>query len=79
MILDTIARSAGKRVEQRKQVKPLEQVMKEAFICREREGIKREDIKGEDGTGGGYSFKAALSNRESPLSVRLKRLRLQRD
>ena len=30
MILDTIARSAGKRVEQRKQVKPLEQVMKEA-------------------------------------------------
>lgn len=61
MILDTIARSAGKRVEQRKQVKPLEQVMKEAFICREREGIKREDIKGEDGTGGGYSFKAALS------------------
>ena len=61
MILDTIARSAGKRVEQRKQVKPLEQVMKEAFKCREREGIKREDIKGEDGTGGGYSFKAALS------------------
>ena len=61
MILDTIARSAGKRVEQRKQVKPLEQVMKEAFICREREGIKREDIIGEDGTGGGYSFKAALS------------------
>ena len=56
MILDTIARSAGKRVEQRKQVKPLEQVMKEAFKCRE-----REDIKGEDGTGGGYSFKAALS------------------
>ena len=50
MILDTIARSAGKRVEQRKQVKPLEQVMKEAFKCREREGIKREDIKGEDGT-----------------------------
>ena len=45
MILDTIARSAGKRVEQRKQVKPLEQVMKEAFKCREREGIKREDIK----------------------------------
>lgn len=40
MILDTIARSAGKRVEQRKQVKPLEQVMKEAFKCREREGIK---------------------------------------
>ena len=38
MILDTIARSAGKRVEQRKQVKPLEQVMKEAFKCREREG-----------------------------------------
>ena len=35
MILDTIARSAGKRVEQRKQVKPLEQVMKEAFKCRE--------------------------------------------
>ena len=61
MILDTIARSAGKRVEQRKQVKPLEQVMKEAYKCREREGIKREDIKGEDGTGGGYSFKAALS------------------
>ena len=51
MILDTIARSAGKRVEQRKQVKPLEQVMKEAFKCRE-----RADIKGEDGTGGGYSF-----------------------
>ena len=33
MILDTIARSAGKRVEQRKQVKPLEQMMKEAFKC----------------------------------------------
>ena len=41
MILDTIARSAGKRVEQRKQVKPLEQVMKEAFKCREREEIGR--------------------------------------
>ena len=79
MILDTIARSAGKRVEQRKQVKPLEQVMKEAFKCREREGIKREDIKGEDGTGGGYSFKAALSKPGVSLSVRLKRLRPQRD
>ena len=52
--------------------------MKEAFKCREREGIKREDIKGEDGTGGGYSFKAALSKPES-LYLRVKRLRPQRD
>ena len=72
MILDTIARSAGKRVEQRKQVKPLEQVMKEAFICREREGIKREQA--ED-----ILLRRRCLNRESPLSVRLKRLRPQRD
>ena len=66
MILDTIARSAGKRVEQRKQVKPLEQVMKEAFKCREREGIKgdaikRAGIKRENGTNEVHPFKAALS------------------
>ena len=45
MILDTIARSAGKRVEQRKQVKSLEQMMKAACECREREGIKGDAIK----------------------------------
>ena len=66
MILDTIARSAGKRVEQRKQVKSLEQMMKAACECREREGIKgdaikRAGIKREDGTNGVHPFKAALS------------------
>ena len=40
MILDTIARSAGKRVEQRKQVKSLEQMMKAACECREREALR---------------------------------------
>ena len=43
MILDTIALSARKRVEQKKQVKPLEEMMKAAYECREREGINRED------------------------------------
>ena len=66
MILDTIARSAGKRVEQRKQVKSLEQMMKAACECREREGIKgdaikRAGIKREDGTNEVHPFKAALS------------------
>lgn len=66
MILDTIARSAGKRVEQRKQVKSLEQMMRAACECREREGIKgdaikRAGIKREDGTNGVHPFKAALS------------------
>ena len=66
MILDTIARSAGKRVEQRKQVKSLEQMMKAACECREREGIKgdaikRAGIKRENGTNEVHSFKAALS------------------
>lgn len=66
MILDTIAQSARRRVEQRKQVKSLEQMMREAWECRERDGIKREDIKREDTkgeckTGEGYPFKAALS------------------
>lgn len=66
MILDTIARSAGKRVEQRKQVKSLEQMMKAACECREREGIKgdaikRAGIKRENGTNEVYPFKAALS------------------
>ena len=75
MILDTIARSAGKRVEQRKQVKPLEQVMKEAFKCREREGIKREDIKGlvlrERTEQMKYiPLSRRCLSRESPLSVR---------
>ena len=41
MILDTIARSARKRVEQRKQVKSLEQMMKSACECREREKTLR--------------------------------------
>ena len=66
MILDTIARSAGKRVEQRKQVKSLEQMMKAACECREREGIKgdaikRAGIKRENGTNEVHPFKAALS------------------
>ena len=61
MILDTIARSARKRVEQRKQVKSLEQMMKSACECREREDIKREGINREDGTNEVYPFKAALS------------------
>ena len=66
MILDTIARSAGKRVEQRKQVKSLEQMMKAACECREREGIKgdaikRAGIKRENGTTEVHPFKAALS------------------
>ena len=66
MILDTIARSAGKRVEQRKQVKSLEQMMRAACECREREGIKgdaikRAGIKREDGTNEVHPFKAALS------------------
>ena len=69
----------GKRVEQRKQVKPLEQVMKEAFKCREREGIKREDIKGETEQAEDILLRRRCLNRESPLSVRLKRLRPQRD
>ena len=46
MILDTSCPVRRETGGARKQVKPLEQVMKEAFICREREGIKREDIKG---------------------------------
>ena len=78
MILDTIARSAGKRVEQRKQVKPLEQVMKEAFKCREREGIKGDAIK-RAGIKEDILLRRRCLNRESPLSVRLKRLRPQRD
>ena len=66
MIRDTIARSAGKRVEQRKQVKSLEQMMKAACECREREGIKgdaikRAGIKRENGTNEVHPFKAALS------------------
>ena len=66
MILDTIARSARKRVEQRKQVKSLEQMMKAACECREREGIKgdaikRAGIKRENGTNEVHPFKAALS------------------
>ena len=66
MILDTIARSAGKRVEQRKQVKSLEQMMRAACECREREGIKgdaikRAGIKRENGTNEVHPFKAALS------------------
>ena len=66
MIQDTIARSAGKRVEQRKQVKSLEQMMKAACECREREGIKgdaikRAGIKRENGTNEVHPFKAALS------------------
>lgn len=66
MILDTIARSVGKRVEQRKQVKSLEQMMKAACECREREGIKgdaikRAGIKRENGTNEVHPFKAALS------------------
>ena len=66
MILATIARSAGKRVEQRKQVKSLEQMMKAACECREREGIKgdaikRAGIKRENGTNEVHPFKAALS------------------
>ena len=79
MILDTIARSAGKRVEQRKQVKPLEQVMKEAFKCREREGIKRKILKGKTEQAEDILLRRRCLNRESPLSVRLKRLRPQRD
>ena len=66
MILDTIARSAGKRVEKRKQVKSLEQMMRAACECREREGIKgdaikRAGIKRENGTNEVHPFKAALS------------------
>ena len=66
MILDTIARSAGKRVEQRKQVKSLEHRMRAACECREREGIKgdaikRAGIKRENGTNEVHPFKAALS------------------
>ena len=66
MILDTIARSAGKRVEQQKQVKSLEQMMRAACECREREGIKgdaikRAGIKRENGTNEVHPFKAALS------------------
>ena len=56
MILDTIALSARKRVEQKKQVKPLEEMMKAAYELREGEGINREDGGNEP-----LAFKAALS------------------
>lgn len=36
MILDTIAESTRRRVEEKKRIKPQKQVMKEAFLCTER-------------------------------------------
>ena len=70
MILDTIARSAGKRVEQRKQVKSLEQMMKAACECREREGIKGDAIKRAGIKRENIPLRRRCLSRESPLSVR---------
>ena len=40
MILDTIAKSTRKRVDERKYAKPLKQVMREALLCAERDRDK---------------------------------------
>lgn len=55
MILDTIAASTRKRIEERKSAKPLEQVMKEAFLCAEKnpdQGVRFEEAL----SGPGVSF-----------------------
>ncbi len=49
MILDTIAKSTRKRVDERKYAKPLKQVMREALLCAERD------------RDGGHLFEKALS------------------
>lgn len=69
MILDTIAESARRRVEAGKQRKPVEQMMREAFSCVERERAEQEiaerNMSGghaaDVNIGGRLPFEAALS------------------